>query len=138
LTSPSLSRLVFAQAPGLKKTTGEDGFLYFRELAGLTLHADLLALSACSTNDGVLFPTEGIMGLAQAGLMAGAQSVLSTLWRVNDEAASRLMVHFYERLLGGKTSRLHALAETKRWALGKGLPLSTWSAYILWDAALQR
>ncbi|MFT7619525.1 MAG: CHAT domain-containing protein [Planctomycetota bacterium] len=74
------------------------------------------------------------MGLAQGGLIAGAKSVLSTLWKVQDESAQRLMVDFYKRLINTKTTRVHALAEAKREAIRQGLPLSTWSAYILWDA----
>ncbi|MFT7618791.1 MAG: CHAT domain-containing protein [Planctomycetota bacterium] len=76
------------------------------------------------------------MGLAQGGLLAGAKSVLSTLWQVQDESAQRLLTDFYEQLIDEKSSRIHALAEAKRSAIRQGMPISTWSAYILWDAAV--
>jgi hypothetical protein len=133
LTSPVLSRLVLAQSKVLRDSTGEDGFLYLREIEGLLLKADLLVLSACATNDGILHPAEGIQGLNRAGLLAGARAVLSTLWRINDKSARDLVLDFYRRWLEGGSTRIHALSEAKRAAIAKKMPLRTWSAYVLWD-----
>src|SRR5206468_3515200 len=47
LISPALSRLVLAQSGRIEKATGEDGFIYVRELKELGLSAELLVLSAC-------------------------------------------------------------------------------------------
>ncbi len=138
ISSPARSRLILAQSDVLRETTGEDGFLFFSELAGLGLNAELLVLSACETSDGVVVPQECPMGMAQAGLLAGAERVLSTLWAVDDDGARRLMTDFFRRVIAkeGKTvSCVHALAESKRAAIAQGVPVPTWSAYILWDAA---
>lgn len=134
LTSPALSRLVLARSGKIEKATGEDGFVYPNELRDLGITAELLVLSACETNAGKLHPLEGITGLSRAGLAAGADSVISTFWRVDDEAARSLMVDFYQRWQTGGMTRIAALSAAKRAAIQRGLPMKTWSAYALWDA----
>jgi CHAT domain-containing protein len=114
--------------------TAEDGFVTLRELRDLALGAELVALSACETNAGTLRPLEGVAGLSRAALAAGAQSVLSTLWQVEDEEAAELIADFYREWLAAGRTRRSALAAAKRAAIDRGAPLSTWSAYTLWDA----
>jgi CHAT domain-containing protein len=134
LISPALSRLVLAQSGRLEKESREDGFVYLRELRDLGISAELLVLSACETNAGRLHPLEGITGLSRAGLAAGAESVISTFWRVDDAAARSLMVDFYRRWMEGRTTRIAALCDAKRSAIKGGIPMKTWAAYALWDA----
>jgi hypothetical protein len=112
---------VLARSKEIEDATGEDGYLYVNELKERRLAADLLVLSACGTNDGTRSPVEGITGLSRAGLVAGARSVLSTLWPVGDAAARELMVDFY-RWIDGKGTRIHALCDAKRAAIAKGAP----------------
>lgn len=134
LISPSLSRLVLARSGRIEKATGEDGYVYMRELRDLGISAELLVLSACETNAGKLHPLEGITGLSRAGLAAGAESVISTFWRVDDDYARQLMEEFYKRWLAGGMTRIEALSAAKRWAIMAEIPLKTWSAFALWDA----
>lgn len=65
--------------------------------------ADLVVLSACKTSIGTLKEGEGVMSLARGFFNTGANSVLSTLWNVNDTATSEIMVEFYKQLKKGKT-----------------------------------
>src|SRR5262249_43694521 len=102
LISPSLSRLVLAPSGRVERESGEDGFVSVGELQALAIRAELLVLSACETNAGKLHPLEGITGLSRAGLAAGAEAVISTFWRVEDESARILMADFYRRWLGGR------------------------------------
>ena len=67
---------------------------------------ELLTLSACETAAGDERAALGLSGLA---VRAGARSVLGTLWKVNDAAASRLMVEFYTELKRPGVSRALAL-----------------------------
>ena len=133
-TTPALSRLVFAQNEKMPIDHTEDGFLYLEELMNLDISTELLALSACETNDGVVDNSEGIHGLAWAGLMAGARSVLSTRWRVDDDEARDLVVDFYRRWIKEGKTRIRALSEAKRAAIKRGAKMRNWAGYVLWDA----
>ena len=64
---------------------------------------DLVVLSACQTALGKLAETEGIIGLSRSFLMAGARTVVVSLWSVDDEATRLLMEYFYKALFEGKT-----------------------------------
>jgi CHAT domain-containing protein len=79
----------------------EDGFLQGREIYGLALNADLVVLSACQTGRGRLESGEGVLGLPRVFFNAGARSVISSLWKVNDKSTSKLMKYFYQYLSDG-------------------------------------
>jgi CHAT domain-containing protein len=80
---------------------GEDGFLTMEEVLNLKFGADLTVLSACQTGLGQEISGEGIVGLMRAFLYAGSQSVLVSLWRVEDESTAVLMVRFYQYVAQG-------------------------------------
>jgi CHAT domain-containing protein len=67
---------------------------------------DLLTLSACQTAAG---DDRAALGLAGIAIKAGARSALATLWYVNDEASSRLVVEFYKQLKDKSNSKAEAL-----------------------------
>lgn len=62
------------------------------------LKLDLIALSACNTGIGKLFPGDDQVGLTRALMKLGSPSILSSLWSVSDESTAKLMTHFYENL----------------------------------------
>ena len=79
------------------------GRLSAAELSNWKLDADMVVLSACQTGLGQPAGGEGYLGFSQALFLAGARSVVLSLWRVDDEATSLLMVRFYENLLGKRS-----------------------------------
>ena len=90
------------------------------------LEADLVTLSGCRTLDGAAWFNGEPIGLAGTMLGVGARSVLASSWNVDDLAAARLNVRFYENLTGryegsadGRNGRpmtkSAALKEAKRW-----------------------
>jgi CHAT domain-containing protein len=72
-----------------------NGLLEATDIYNLDLHADLVVLSACDTGLGESIPGEGLVGLPQAFLGAGATRVIVSLWPVEDLATSTLMKRFY-------------------------------------------
>lgn len=64
----------------------------------LPLRADLVTLSACQSALGSLITGEGMVGLTQSFFYAGTQSILASLWNVNDEASARFMTAKAEAL----------------------------------------
>jgi CHAT domain-containing protein/tetratricopeptide (TPR) repeat protein len=103
----------------------EDGRLTAQHiLESWQLDAELVTLSACQTALGRPGGGEGYLGFSQALLLAGAQSLVVSLWPVDDEATALLMVRFYQNLLGRRPGlarplpKAPALAEAKRWLRG--------------------
>ena len=101
-----LSGLVLAGANRAYEAGGGDGVLTVLEVAELDLrNVDLAVLSACETGLGKVAAGEGILGLQAAFQVAGAKSVVASLWSVDDEATRKLMERFYENLWQKKMLR---------------------------------
>lgn len=81
-------------------TFGKDT-LFARDVYNLRLNADLVVLSACETGDGELKRGEGVIGLGRAFAYAGAKSMVTTLWAVNDAATKEVMQRFHYYLHEG-------------------------------------
>ncbi len=65
--------------------------------------ADLVVLSACETSLGELNQGEGVMSLSRGFFNTGTNSVLSTLWNVNDKSTSEIIINFYKNVNNGET-----------------------------------
>ena len=106
---PDRAALVLLSDP----VSGEDGFLQTSEVVQLPLNADLVVLSACDTAVGPLQGEEGIETLSRAFLLAGARTVISTLWSIDDNSTLFLMKSFYAQLARKKTAA-YALRVAKK------------------------
>ena len=81
----------------------------------------MVTLSACETAIGKSGGGDGLLGFAQAFLVAGSRSVCLSLWKVDDTATALLMDRFYRNRLGKREDKAApmgkaaALAKAKTW-----------------------
>lgn len=109
---PELSALVLSQFK--EERDNEDGYLRMGEIAKLKLQADFVNLSACETGLGKIYGGEGVVGLTQAFLIAGANGLSVSLWEVADESTSKFMVGMYELVENKGYDYATAMTEVKR------------------------
>jgi len=124
---PFRSALVLA----LDDDMDEDGFLQVREIYNLRMRADLIVLSACQTGKGKLEIGEGILGLPRIFFYAGAKSVVSTLWKVNDKATAMFMSYFYRYLSQGNNKTQAMQLAKLRMIKSKVSHPFYWGAFVL-------
>jgi CHAT domain-containing protein len=83
----------------------DDGILTAEEVAGMDLSGvDWVVLSACDTGVGEFIAGEGMFGLQRAFQVAGARTVVTSLWPVEDEATRAWMRILYQERLKGASS----------------------------------
>jgi CHAT domain-containing protein len=100
---------------GAPPAEAEDGLLTAEDVAGLDLlDTELVVLSACDTGLGAIHAGEGVFGLRRAFIVAGAKTLVMSLWKVPDLTTAFLMDRFYDNLLSRGMDRDLALSEAQR------------------------
>jgi CHAT domain-containing protein len=86
----------------LRRDAHGDGILTAMEASGLDLWGTrLVTLSACDTGLGEVHNGEGVYGLRRAFVLAGAETLVMSLWPVSDSVSRETMVAYYTRLRAG-------------------------------------
>ena len=110
--------LAGANRAGKPRTTSdpdaEDGILTAEEIGAVNLDGvQLVVLSACETGLGESAAGEGLLGLQRAFQIAGARTVVASLWKVPDEETKALMTTCYSNIWQGKLSTLESLRQAQ-------------------------
>lgn len=113
----------------------EDGVMTAQELSAMNLgNVDMVVLSACQSGLGET-TGEGVFGLQRGFKLAGANSLLMSLWKVDDEATKLLMTEFYHNLIKGD-SKISSLRKAQQYI--RSIPYYNspeyWAGWILLDA----
>jgi CHAT domain-containing protein/tetratricopeptide (TPR) repeat protein len=118
------------------KNRGEDGILTAEEIASLDLTGvEWAVLSACETGVGKVQAGEGVLGLRRAFEVAGAGTLIMSLWSVQDEPAREWMKNLYAARLGGSSTAEAVRAaslrmiEARRKA-GRSTHPAFWGAFV--------
>ncbi len=98
--SPMYSRLVLSK-DGSGVDAGADGYLHAYEIYELDLRAQLAVLTACETGTGRQDAGEGVRSLGYGFAYAGCPSLVVSLWKIDEQASSKIITRFYELLADG-------------------------------------
>lgn len=131
--SPELSRLVFAKQLGAKETYDENS-LYAYEIYNIDLSANLAILTACETGKPTFQAGEGAISLAHAFNYAGSESILTSLWNIDEVSSTQIVGYFYDYLAQGlpkdealKKAKLEYLSTVE----GRGAAPQYWAGLVL-------
>jgi CHAT domain-containing protein len=109
---PQLSGIVLSRYNQLGQPI--DGYLRLADIYSLRLSAELVVLSACRSAIGRDVKGEGLVGLSRGFMYAGVPRVVGSLWKVDDEATSQFMKHFYRSMLTNKLAPAAAFRQAQR------------------------
>jgi CHAT domain-containing protein len=129
--NPELSGVVLSLLD--KNGSPENGFLRLHDVFNLNLPAELVVLSACDTGLGQEVRGEGLVGLTRGFMYAGAPRVMVSLWSVDDEGTSELMIRFYKKMLqdGLKPASALRAAQIEMWQDKQWQAPYYWAAFVL-------
>ena len=119
-----------ADSPMFSSLHLADGWITVRDICSQKLRAGLVTLSACETGLSKVFAGEEILGLARGFLTAGADTMVVSLWAVNDAAAGHLMSDFYRNLQRGETISA-SLRKAQMAFVERGEHPFYWSPFVL-------
>jgi CHAT domain-containing protein len=129
--SPMHSTMVFYPELGGQ----EDGFLNTWEVYGIPLNAKMVVLSSCNTGTGLLNAGEGVLSLARGFIYSGSQSVVMSLWEVEDRSGTEIIKNFYHNLRKGK-SKTDALQKARIKYLKRASQIAShpsfWAALVIY------
>lgn len=130
---PMYSKMIFSKG----NDTLNDGFFNTYEIYGIPLKAKMVVLSSCNTGNGILHSGEGILSLARGFIYSGSQSVVMSLWEVEDRSGTEIMKLFYKNLRKGY-SKSGALKKSRINYLKKADQLRShpffWSTLVIYGS----
>ena len=111
----------------------QDGILTAKEISLMDLRdAELVVLSACETAKGDI-TSEGVFGLQRAFKMAGAKTIIMSLWRVDDGATQLLMTEFYTNWISKKQPKREAFRNAQNTVKKQYPGPSYWAGFVMLD-----
>ena len=94
--TPEFSRLIFA-----KSAEDDNNSLYTYEIYNQNLASNLAILTACETGKPAYQPGEGMISLAHAFNYAGSESILTSLWKIDEQSSAKILEYFYDNISDG-------------------------------------
>jgi CHAT domain-containing protein len=128
--SPEFSRLIFSKG----NRQHEQNSIFLHEIYNCDLSSELAVLTACESGKPGFQDGEGMISLAHAFNYAGSQSILTGLWKIDEQASAMLMERFYEYVVDG-LDKDEALRKAKldylKNAKGRMLAPQYWAGLVL-------
>ncbi|APY12704.1 hypothetical protein BWZ22_16395 [Seonamhaeicola sp. S2-3] len=127
--TPELSRLIFA-----KTNENQDNSLYTYEIYNESLNSNLAILTACETGKPTYQAGEGMISLAHAFNYAGSESILTSLWKIDEKSSAKIVELFFKNIKKGmpkdlalKKAKLNYIANAK----GRTASPEYWGGLVL-------
>ncbi|WP_299367740.1 CHAT domain-containing protein [Winogradskyella sp.] len=127
--APEFSRLIFA-----KNTEDENNSLYTYEIYNQNLASNLAILTACETGKPSYQPGEGMISLAHAFNYAGSESILTSLWKIDEQSSAKILGYFYDNISKGlkkdealKAAKLEYISNAE----GRTIAPQYWAGLVL-------
>jgi len=128
---PMYSTLIFSP----EESGEEDRFLRTFEIYGIPLKARMVVLSSCNTGVGKLFSGEGILSLARGFIYSGSESVVMSMWEIEDRTGTEVVKAYYDYLKRGYSKSI-ALKKARNKFLKSADQLRAhpyfWSALVIY------
>lgn len=131
--SPELSRLIFAKNIS-ENQDYDSNSLYTYEIYNCNLTSNLAILTACETGKPSYQSGEGMISLAHAFNYAGSESILTSLWKIDEQSSAQIVSYFYDHLNEGmakdkalRSAKLAYLATAE----GRTLQPNYWAGLVL-------
>ena len=110
----------------------DNGWLNSYEASLLNLRGtELVVLSACETGSGDVQNGKGVYGLQRAIRVAGAESLIMSMWEVDDKATQELMTYFYYYWIDKKMSKKEAFKQAQQKTRDRYKHPYYWGAFIM-------
>ena len=130
---PMYSKMLFYQG----NDSTEDGNLNTFEVYDVPLKAKMVILSSCNTGTGSLHSGEGILSLARGFVYSGGQSVIMSMWEIEDRSGAEIAKNFYKYLKRG-SSKSNALKKARMEYLKRSDMLRShpyfWSSLVIYGS----
>jgi CHAT domain-containing protein len=127
--SGDYSYLVFAYPDSIQNIR-----VFARDIARMRFQADMVVLSGCETGAGRQFTGEGIVGLGRAFAVAGAKSIVVSLWQVDDKTTSVLMTQYYKNLKEGQRKD-KAMNDARQTLIAEDYAPFFWAPFVVYGDA---
>ena len=114
-------------ATGSDPVSESSVLIYPEDIERMVIAPALVVLSSCDSGRGTV-KADGVLGMARAFILAGAQAVMTTLWRVPDESAAVFMKFFYQYLVDG-----HPASRALQKAILSIRSFSKYSGFVHWS-----
>jgi CHAT domain-containing protein/tetratricopeptide (TPR) repeat protein len=128
---PEYSRLIFAKN---LSNVNESNSLYLYDIYNCDMTSQLAVLTACETGRPGFFDGEGMISMAHAFHYAGSESMLTGLWKIDEQSSTIITGIFYKNLAKGMTKD-EALQQAKlqylQTAQGRMLSPKYWAGLII-------
>jgi CHAT domain-containing protein/Tfp pilus assembly protein PilF len=128
---PELSGIILSMVD--ENGRSQNGFLRLHDIYNLNLPVEMVVLSACNSGLGKNVQGEGLVGIVRGFMYAGAERVVASLWKVDDEATGDLMKIFYKEMLEKDATPAAALrkAQIDMWQNEQWRSPFYWAAFVL-------